>query len=529
VLRSFNCAIIKLILIFILLFSALPEMAIAADGDFNLDGIFEAALDLPRIHFLLKRDPCEPAIEYQGNFELNWGFLDTGASGMLLSRETFDALELNYEPGAVYADVGIGGAEFFDVSEFLYVGTAGYNDPDPYNQSHYILSDRWHLQVKQTYAGLLEQPIDLLGMPVMAGKTVVLDAGATNRLEYFAADIKENGDSEIPPVDFNVPLRFEKYIMPEDPCNIPPLPVLAYNPVIDNIVVEYNGQSSSGSWLLDTGGTISLMSVAQATTLGLTEPNGNPIVTPDFVLEIGGIGGSTELPGFQIDNLIVPTLNGYNLIFNNARICVYDIGITDVETGEFILLDGIFGSNFLCASAKIIGGLPVDLAQTPFEKIVIDMQKGLLGFDVNDVYPLPSCGDAHHPQPTADVTGDCKVNIFDAHVFAENWLGQGCNSANNFCNGCDIISNGKVDFVDYGVFANQWQQSAFAKICGDSDNPWPDNDLNRDCRFDFKDLKIFTDEWLNDCDWLDWNCRGADIKTDQSVDFHDYAELLKAD
>ena len=129
------------------------------------------------------------------------------------------------------------------------------------------------------------------------------------------------------------------------------------------------------------------------------------LITPDFSVLIGGIGGSTEIPGFQIDNLIIPTLNGYNLIFNNARIGVYDIGVTDVQTGELILLDGIFGSNFFSASAKIVGGWPVDLAETPFETIVIDMQKGLLGFDVNDIYPLPSCGDANHPQPTADVSG----------------------------------------------------------------------------------------------------------------------------
>ena len=47
--------------------------------DLNFDGIFEAALDLPRIYFLLKKDVNGPPLEYEGQFELNWAFLDTGA------------------------------------------------------------------------------------------------------------------------------------------------------------------------------------------------------------------------------------------------------------------------------------------------------------------------------------------------------------------------------------------------------------------------------------------------------------------
>jgi hypothetical protein len=426
----------------------------ADPNDLNFDGIFEVALDLPRIYFLLKEDANGPPLEYEGNFELNWAFLDTGASGILLSKETADMLGFDIDPNGEYMDVGIGGIEAFDVSEPLYIGTDTFDDPDSYNPDNYLLSGKWQFQVRRFYAGEWpDEPIDLVGMPAMAGKTVVFYPGRTNELEYFVAEIKEPNDPNIPPVDFNVPLRFEKYISPNDPINTPPLPVLAYNPVIDNVKLQYNGNTATATLVLDTGGTVSLISSAKACALGLTDANGTPIVEPDFTIPIGGIGGEAELPGFQIDNLVIPTLNGYNLVYNNARLCVSDIEIIDEDTGEFIILDGIFGSNFLCASAT----LDFDLAATPFDRIVLDTRKGLLGFDVNDQYPLP--------QP-------------------------------------------------------------YQSYCGDSNHPWPNGDINRDCSVDFEDIQILAEEWLDECNPLNWNCRQADYNLDSLANFTDYAGLL---
>jgi len=287
----------KMGLVLLLLLSITSGVLLAGPGDFNIDGVYEVALDLPRIYFLFKREPNGPPLEYMGSFELNYGFLDTGASGILMSLETAEAMELVIEPDAEFVDVGVAGEEYFDVSEPLYFGTADFAAPDPYDPDIYILSGPWRLQIRQDYAELF--PVDVIGIPVMAGKTVVLDPSGTNYLDYFYADIKLADDPTIPAVDFKVALRFEKYIFPEDPRNIPPLPVLAYNPVIDGIVVEYGDINLTGSWLFDTGAVISNMSVAQGVALGLTDEYGEPIVTPDFYIDVGGIGGIVTLPGFQ--------------------------------------------------------------------------------------------------------------------------------------------------------------------------------------------------------------------------------------
>jgi len=358
------------------------ETNVCAQEDFVLENVYEAALDLPRILFLLKREPSGPPLMTKGHFEVNYAFLDTGASGIVLSRETASLMGLAIDPRARFADIGVGGIEYFNVSESLYIGLAGYNAQNPGDPGSYRVIGPGRFQIKQNMAGLLTGPLDIIGMPAMIGRVVVLDSGATNSLGYFSANIKNPGDSAIPKVDLEVVLRFKKFQNPDNSNNIPPLPAMARNPVIDNVVVHHKGMSSRGSWLLDTGATISLISVKQAMRLGLTDRYGEPLVTPDFSLPLGGIGKMIQVPGFEIDKLTVPTRSGRNLVFKNARLGVHNIRFFDEEKKAFTTLDGVFASNFLCASAKMQAFLPTDVSQTIFDKIVIDMQRGVLGFRI---------------------------------------------------------------------------------------------------------------------------------------------------
>jgi hypothetical protein len=335
--------------------ASFTEVCVCAEKDLVLRGVSEAAIDLPRVLFMLKRQADGPALGPGGRFEVNYAFLDTGASGILLSRETASLLGVGVEPNARFVDIGIGGDEYFDVSEPLYIGLADYEEKNPQEPDVYKVLGPGRVQVKKEPAGLLGQPLDIMGVPVIAGRIVVLNSGATNDLGHFAAEIKEPGDPSIPKVDLTVALRFENFLNPNNPKNIPPLPSLSHNPVIDNIVIGNRGKRSKGNWLFDTGATVSFISTDQAKRIGLMDKNGRPLVTRAFSVPVGGVGAMVEIPGFEIDELTVPTLS----------------------------------SNFLCATAKMEDLFSLDIGKTAFEKIVLDMRQGLLGFDINDGYRLP--------------------------------------------------------------------------------------------------------------------------------------------
>jgi hypothetical protein len=346
---------------------------VLAARDIILEGVYEAALDLPRIHFLLQRSASESALGSASGFAAHDAFVDTGASGVLLSRETAEELGVALMPRARYVDVGVGGAERFSVSEPLLLGLTDYESPQAGNPRTYHNVGRGRFQVKDT-AGLLGEAIDVIGMPGLFKSVVVLNTGATNDLGFCGAALKEPGDPSIPVPHVAIKLRFVDFANRNDPNNVPPLPVIAPNPVMDGLVLLHRGRLSKGNWLLDTGGTISLISTHQARQLGIAEDQ-----KPAFMLPVGGVGHMTTIPGYEIDRLVIPTLNGRNLIFTNVRLGVHDITYRDVETQTERTLDGVFGSNFLCASAKMEGLLPGDISQTLVEKVVIDMPKGILG------------------------------------------------------------------------------------------------------------------------------------------------------
>ena len=46
----------------------LSALARAACEDFEIEGTYEASIDLPKVYFLLKHSPNEPPIPFEGGF-----------------------------------------------------------------------------------------------------------------------------------------------------------------------------------------------------------------------------------------------------------------------------------------------------------------------------------------------------------------------------------------------------------------------------------------------------------------------------
>jgi len=435
------------------------EALLAQDANnFQVDGTLPFG-DMPYIWALFRRSPGgEPLPDPQESVVQM--FFDSGASGILLSRETREALGILAEPNANFVDVGIGGEQDFEVSESLYIALADHNplEEPTENDFHEDLGP-WRLMLTIDYVeDPLAQIIDIVGIPGMAGKSVVLTVEIFDfwgiQIPYYVTQIVESNDPGIPELDIEVKVRFTNFLYTSHPDNEGPLPVLGYNPVIENIRIGYDGNSSTGDWLLDTGAQLSTISTAQAETLGLVDSNGDPIVEPEFYQPIGGIGGEILVPVFLVDAVSIPTLNGFELVYGDAYVGVLDIGTIDERTGEPIILDGIFGTNFLGYSYD----MDLDIVMGPYNNIVFDTQRAILGFDVNDIYPVPDtlpnqCGDAEHPWLEGDINRDCRTDINDLGMLSYEWLTNNCDWLNWNCAGCDLNRDNKVNFEDMALLA----------------------------------------------------------------------------
>src|SRR5687768_667938 len=105
----------------------------------EIEGVQPAALDQPRVNLHLRRQANgKPLVaKKMGEETINvQAFLDTGASGVMLSTITADALGVqrataaNGEP-VVFHDVGVGGSDEFHVGEPLFVRLAPFGRSEP--------------------------------------------------------------------------------------------------------------------------------------------------------------------------------------------------------------------------------------------------------------------------------------------------------------------------------------------------------------------------------------------------------------
>ena len=163
---------------------------------FDIDGVQAAALDQPQIHAFFRTTPNGVPLSADDGFGDTTfdvtAFLDTGTSGMLLSQETAQGLGIasstfNGQP-VVYSDVGVGGSEFFDVSQPVYAALAPFTpsaDVDNGLTYQTVYTQTYgpvRTEISQSPADDLVGPLDILGMPLLNGKVMVMDPRPVNDL-----------------------------------------------------------------------------------------------------------------------------------------------------------------------------------------------------------------------------------------------------------------------------------------------------------------------------------------------------------
>ncbi len=400
------------------------SIALATD----IEGVQPAALDQPRVYICLRRDLKSPPLSTGKGAEqaINvTAFLDTGASGILLSKTTADALGIKLETAAgrnvVFHDVGVGGGDQFDVSEplLVFMAASGKNG-EPADASGYPMSfGPVRLQLGQS-AGVMDMltgGLDVVGMPAMKGEVAVLDPKPVDTFgDTMHAGVLEKNDSRIPKTPLHVLLSFGdfKRFTQLTPANAPG-PTLADNPFIGPsptnspaggkkeippIIVSFNGKQATGSFLLDTGAAASMISAHLAAKLGVayvagTEGTGAPKLDgpPDaeqFTFTVGGIGGQKKSAGFYLDSLTLPTRENQPLVYRKAPLLVSDIEVEDPATHQRITLDGVLGMNFFVASAMVQESAILPdinhLTAGPYDWIVFDEPAATLGLKLSKAF-----------------------------------------------------------------------------------------------------------------------------------------------
>jgi autotransporter-associated beta strand protein len=418
----------------------------------DITGVLPAAMDQPMINFYVSTTANGAPLSNPDGDPL-WGlpyfnvtaYFDTGASGILLSYETADYLSVpkSYSGAqlVVYEDVGVGGSEQFNVSGSVYIALAGNPGADLDNPATYQTSYNQKLGPVRTQIATapvdpfsLLGPIDVVGVPAMAGKVVVMDPKPLDNIWSFDGihtyvynpgtpyhPATADTDPGIPTTSHHIRLSYASFdsftkVTPTGAAG----PTLASNPFIgpnpvaklyggppDNtpgVTVAFDGLKATGSFLFDTGAAASMISTALAAELHIryvggsqvsgilelfdpTRPGWTAPIPNQFTMEVGGVGGIISAAGFYLDSMLLRTLEGNplndsdpnHIVFHGVPVLVNDITVQDPVTLQTLTLDGIFGMNNLVAS------MTPDLSEMAsgnFNWIVFDQPNGILGLDV---------------------------------------------------------------------------------------------------------------------------------------------------
>jgi Aspartyl protease len=372
-----------------------------------IDGVQAAALDQPRIYLNLRRTAEGRVLETSEKTSAIEAFLDTGASGVVLSSGTVENLGVKSSKTTdgkpiSFEDIGVGGSEQFEITEPLFLALSPYpqgGDEDDATFSKPAGPVRAEIRQEQGILAMLAPGLDIAGMPMIAGKVIVMDPTPLAKLDLMRTSVVAPKDTSIPKTKWHVPLTmvaFDRFTKTTPKGAQGPTqkgsPMIGPDPFAPNgrtrgIVISRNGKQVTGTFLLDTGAATSMISIKLAKQLGIeVAEDGTPQglgKEKTFSLAVGGLGGQKNGTGLYFDRLELPTREGKPIVYEHAPLLISDITVTDAA-GKTFTLDGVFGMNYLVASAQITGGLLPDIGETsdgPYKWVVVDLARNELGLD----------------------------------------------------------------------------------------------------------------------------------------------------
>src|SRR4051812_18861301 len=148
--HCWNCEHRRLPRLILLLLSLAPMSAPAVAADDAIEGVQAAALDQPRVYVNLRRTASAAAMKTTGEEQVSGieAFLDTGASGSMLSTDTVKKLGIQQLNNVIFEDVGVAGSEKFHITEPLFVSMAPYPKSDPETATYSQPNGPYRMQIR---------------------------------------------------------------------------------------------------------------------------------------------------------------------------------------------------------------------------------------------------------------------------------------------------------------------------------------------------------------------------------------------
>ena len=75
--------------------------------------------------------------------------------------------------------------------------------------------------------------------------------------------------------------------------------------------------------------------------------------------------------------------------------------------------------------------------------------------EIDSIADVAACGDRKHPFPAGDLNQDCKVNVDDISLLAQNWLRE-CQGDETYLEVGDVHEDCSIDMLDFAVVASTW-------------------------------------------------------------------------
>ncbi len=343
----------------------LGQQARAAGPYVDLGPADAFAVDQPRIQLHM--------VDQNTGTDLGPGgsvLLDTAANGILVGQLGYLVAELS---GTDFQQATHEGQPVF-YEELGVAGTSALQVLKPYDvtlidstgQSFYHF-DTVAMGSEQLSFGSFAA---IAGMPLMQGHVIKMDLRALadlgntlggdlddllNAFDPFI-DVEFADTMPAPTADtYTVPLVKMPIEYVDDP---PVLPDYAPIPMVEGLKLKVGNQTISSTMPVDTGAQTMVITRNTALSLGFTADQLDPFNPDVTTLPIGGVGdGTVEAPIVLLDELVMPTDQGVDLVFRDIETVVVDIEGLDGVVGMNILSTGYIEPFIAAISAMFDGSL----------------------------------------------------------------------------------------------------------------------------------------------------------------------------